>query len=139
MSFNESTAIVALPARARRFRRTSVLIAALGIAVSPFGSLAVAAATYDADWYDWCMSNLDEGSDYCCEHAGGVVRQGACINPDALLQPTAAEAGPATPSTKRPLPDAVGPTFTQVAPAGPTTATNPRAPIGGLPTAVMAP
>ena len=76
------------------------------------------------------MNNLEESSDYCCEHSGGVVRQGACIDPDDLQ---VVEASPTSQPTRRPLPD-VGATFTQVAPA------NPRAPIAGIPTtAVMAP
>ncbi|MDT5197669.1 MAG: hypothetical protein QOF88_1897 [Mycobacterium sp.] len=59
-------------------------------------SLAPAAnAQYDADFYDWCMNNLDEGSDYCCEHSGGVVRSGACIDPDDLL--ATVDVGPSRP------------------------------------------
>ena len=27
-------------------------------------------------------------TDYCCEHAGGVMRNGACINPDDLRVPS---------------------------------------------------
>ena len=27
-------------------------------------------------------------TDYCCEHAGGVMRNGACINPDDLRLPS---------------------------------------------------
>ena len=78
------------------------------------------------------MNNLEEGSDYCCEHSGGVVRQGACIDPDDLQ---VVEASPTSQPTRRPMPD-VGATFTQVAPADPMTP-NSRAPIAGIPTAAV--
>lgn len=135
MANNEFTTTLSRRAHAGSMLRTTVFVAALGAAVGPFGNLAVAGATYDANWYEWCMNNLEEGSDYCCEHAGGVVRQGACINPDDLQ---VVEASPTSQPTRRPLPD-VGATFTQVAPADPMTP-NSRAPIAGIPTtAVMAP
>jgi hypothetical protein len=82
-----TTSASALPGRTRLLIGASLAAAAIGIGAGPLGLAAVASAQYNADWYDWCMNNLDEGSDYCCEHSGGVVRGGACINPDDLRAP----------------------------------------------------
>lgn len=81
------SATASLRTRTRFFIGASLAAAAIGVGAGPLGLAAVASAQYDADWYDWCMNNLEEGSDYCCEHSGGVVRGGACIDPDDLRAP----------------------------------------------------
>lgn len=65
----------------RRLARASLFTAALALAASPFAHPAVARADYNPDFYNWCMHNLTAGMDYCCAHAGGVVRSGACVDP----------------------------------------------------------
>jgi hypothetical protein len=78
-------AAASLSGRTRLLIGAGLAAAAIGLGAGPLGLAAVASAQYNADWYDWCMNNLEEGSDYCCEHSGGVVRGGACIDPDDLL------------------------------------------------------
>ena len=57
--------------------------------------LAVASADYDDHDVESCM-NRNMPTDYCCEHAGGVMRGGACIDPATL------RVGPVqTPPTRR--------------------------------------
>jgi hypothetical protein len=73
--------------RKRRIVRTTVSAAALAFAVSPFGALAVASADYKESDFSACLER-DMPTDYCCEHAGGVMRNGACIDPNDLLQPS---------------------------------------------------
>ncbi len=73
--------------RMRLLAASAMAFAALGLGAGPVELAAIASAQYNADWYDWCMNHLEEGSDYCCEHSGGVVRGGACINPDDLRAP----------------------------------------------------
>jgi hypothetical protein len=80
-----STTTTSLRGRTRLLLGGALAAAAVGIGAGPLGLAAVASAQYNQNWYDWCMNNLDEGSDYCCEHSGGVVRGGACIDPDDLL------------------------------------------------------
>lgn len=70
-------------APARRIVRTTVSAAALALAISPFGALAVASADYKDSDFEACM-NRNMPTDYCCEHAGGVMRSGACIDPATL-------------------------------------------------------
>ena len=41
----------------------------------------------------------DMPTDYCCEHAGGVMRNGACINPDDLWSQAGSRTGGAAGST----------------------------------------
>lgn len=59
----------------------------LALAASPLGALAVANADYKESDFASCLER-DMPTDYCCEHAGGVMRNGACINPNDLLQPS---------------------------------------------------
>ena len=73
--------------RARLIARATVSSAALALAVSPFGGLAVASADYKESDFASCLER-DMPTDYCCEHAGGVMRNGACIDPQDLLQPS---------------------------------------------------
>jgi len=68
----------------RRLVRATLFSAALALAASPFAHPAIARADYNQDFYNWCMSNLSEGNDYCCAHAGGVVKSGACVDPATL-------------------------------------------------------
>ncbi len=63
--------------------RTALFSGALALAVSPFASLAIASAEYKESDFASCLDR-DMPTDYCCEHAGGVMRNGACINPDDL-------------------------------------------------------
>jgi hypothetical protein len=70
-------------ARARWIARTTLSAAALALAISPFAGLAVAGADYKDSDFEACM-NRNMPTDYCCEHAGGVMRNGACIDPATL-------------------------------------------------------
>jgi hypothetical protein len=54
---------------------------------SAFGSIAVASADYKDSDFESCL-NRDMPTDYCCEHAGGVMRNGACIDPETLKVPS---------------------------------------------------
>jgi hypothetical protein len=70
------------PARhacARQLVRATLFTAVLALAASPFAHPAIAHADYNHVFYDWCMSNLGEGNDYCCAHAGGTVNAGGCV------------------------------------------------------------
>lgn len=71
--------------RTRRIVSTGLFAGALALAVSPLASIAVANAEYKESDFASCLER-DMPTDYCCEHAGGVMRNGACINPDDLLQ-----------------------------------------------------
>jgi hypothetical protein len=64
--------------RLRRLACTTTLCVALALAVSPFAHPAIARADYDQQFYKFCISNLGQGVDYCCAHAGGVVKDGTC-------------------------------------------------------------
>jgi hypothetical protein len=87
--------VASLRGRTRLLIGASLATAAIGLGAGPLSLAPAANAQYDADFYDWCMNNLDEGSDYCCEHSGGVVRSGACIDPDDLL--ATVDVGPSRP------------------------------------------
>ena len=82
---NSSNRPVTVPAPARWMARTTLTAGVLALATIPFGALAVANATYKESDFSSCLER-DMPTDYCCEHAGGVMRNGACINPDDLLQ-----------------------------------------------------
>jgi hypothetical protein len=71
----------------RRIVRTTLSAAALALAISPLAGLAVANADYKESDFAACLER-DMPTDYCCEHAGGVMRNGACINPDDLRVPS---------------------------------------------------
>ena len=90
-------------ARIRGIVGAGVVAGAMAFAAGPFGHPAVARGDYsDAD-FEACM-NRNMPTDYCCEHAGGVMRNGACIDPATLR----VEQGPASTSpTRRPLPPGV--------------------------------
>jgi hypothetical protein len=76
----------AVSAPARRIVRTTLSAAALALAISPFGGLAVASADYKESDFASCLER-DMPTDYCCEHAGGVMRNGACVDPETLKVP----------------------------------------------------
>jgi hypothetical protein len=78
--FSSTSTLAQHPSRLP-LRCAGVFAAAVAVA---FDQPALARADYNQNFYDWCMNNLDEGSDYCCENAGGVVRIGACIDPATL-------------------------------------------------------
>ena len=77
----------AVSAPSRWMARTTLTAGVLALATIPFGAIAVANATYKESDFSSCLER-DMPTDYCCEHAGGVMRNGACINPDDLLQPS---------------------------------------------------
>ncbi len=70
-------------APARWVARATLSAGVLALAAGPFGALAAANADYKESDFASCLER-DMPTDYCCEHAGGVMRQGACINPDDL-------------------------------------------------------
>lgn len=110
-----ATTASARPARMRRGVRAGLIAAALALGAGPFGHLAVAHADFNQNWFDWCMNNLEEGHEYCCEHSGGVIRSGACVDPATLR----ASLGPIVTGPTRPLPPVVtGPTLTVMSPVG---------------------
>jgi hypothetical protein len=79
MVTTRATTTPARHARVRRLARDILFTAVLALAA--FAHPAVARADFNQEFYDWCMSNLTGGMDYCCAHAGGVVRSGACVDP----------------------------------------------------------
>ena len=109
-----ATTSPARPARVRRSVRVALFTAAVALAASPFGSLAIAHADFSQDSFDWCMNNLSEGVDYCCEHAGGVVRSGACVDPATLR--IQGSGGSTAQPTRHPLPIVTGPPVTAANP-----------------------
>ncbi len=84
---NTSDRPVTVSVPARWIVRATLTAGVLAFAASPFGALAVANATYKESDFSSCLER-DMPTDYCCEHAGGVMRNGACINPDDLLLPS---------------------------------------------------
>ena len=107
--------------RIRRIVRTAVFSGALALAVSPFASLAIASAEYKESDFASCLDR-DMPTDYCCEHAGGVMRNGACINPDDLRAPSSGvfEQTPTTPTKRPPVTTVPTGVFEQVTKASPT-------------------
>ena len=98
-----NTIIAVGSARVRRLiGGGAVLIAVLAAAAGPFVHPAIARADFDKNFYDWCMNNLGGGNDYCCQHAGGVIRSGTCVDPATLRSQGAS--GPTTTPTGRTLP-----------------------------------
>jgi hypothetical protein len=86
--------------RWHRFMPATFIAATAIIGGSAFGSIAVANADYKDSDFESCM-NRDMPTDYCCEHAGGVMRNGACIDPETLMVPSSAvlQQDPQAPST----------------------------------------
>jgi hypothetical protein len=98
-------------ARIRRVVGAGVFAAAMAFAASPFGHPAVARADYNDADFESCM-NRNMPTDYCCEHAGGVMRNGACVDPATLRVQGPVQTSP----TRRPLPPGVAPPATAVNP-----------------------
>lgn len=98
-------------ARIRRVVGAGVFAAAMAFTASPLGQPAVARADYSDKDFEDCM-NRNMPTDYCCEHAGGVMRGGACIDPATLREQGPVQTSP----TRRPLPPGVAPPATAVNP-----------------------
>lgn len=94
--------------RAARIRRVvsaaGVFAAAMAFTASTLGQSAVARADYRESDFEACM-NRNMPTDYCCEHAGGVMRGGACIDPATLRVQGPVQTSP----TRHPLPTGVAP------------------------------
>lgn len=123
MKLSTSARPVTVFAPARWTARATLTAGVLALAAIPFGALAVANADYKEVDFASCLER-DMPTDYCCEHAGGVMRNGACINPEDLLQPSGGavlEVQPDPPTNRPPLvhTDLSG-TFVEVQPAPPT-------------------
>ncbi len=91
-------------ARIRRVVSTGVFAAAMAFIASSLGQSAVARADYRESDFEACM-NRNMPTDYCCEHAGGVMRGGACIDPATLRQQGPGQTSP----TLRPAPTGMAP------------------------------
>ncbi|MBS1694821.1 MAG: hypothetical protein JST91_21640 [Actinobacteria bacterium] len=89
------------PLRWRRLLPATFIAATAIIGGSAFAGIAVANADYKDSDFASCM-NRDMPTDYCCEHAGGVMRNGACIDPETLKVPSSGvlQQDPQTPPTK---------------------------------------
>jgi hypothetical protein len=96
--------ITSIAAPSRRLLSAALFAAAVALAASAFGHPAVARADFDQNFYDWCMHNLGEGNQYCCEHAGGVIRSAVCVDPATPK----AQGAPAQRTTGHPLPVVAG-------------------------------
>lgn len=95
------------PTPIRRLVRTTVLASGFALAAGLF--VSPANADYKEEDFASCLDR-DMPTDYCCEHAGGVMRTGACIDPETLKN--AVEPGnPAVPPRR--LPDVTGPPLTE--------------------------
>ncbi|OBF53201.1 hypothetical protein A5787_06125 [Mycobacterium sp. 852002-50816_SCH5313054-b] len=55
--------------------------AALALVASPFVAPAIARADFNQQFYEFCITNLGQGNDYCCAHAAGNVKGGSCLDP----------------------------------------------------------
>jgi hypothetical protein len=64
----------------RVVRATSFGVA-FALVASLFAHPAIARADFNQEFYYFCIKNLGQGNDYCCAHAGGVVRGGGCVDP----------------------------------------------------------
>ncbi len=103
MKLSTTNRPVTVSAPARWIVRGALSAGVLALAAGPLGALAVANADYKESDFSSCLER-DMPTDYCCEHAGGVIRNGACINPDDLRLPSGGavlEVQP-TPPTKVP-------------------------------------
>lgn len=93
----------------------AVLIAVLAAGASSFVHPAIARADFDHNFYDWCINNLGGGTGYCCPHAGGVIKNGACVDPATLR--SQGGSGQTTTPTGRTLPIVTALPATAVNPA----------------------
>lgn len=98
---------------ASRIRRlVQATVVASGFALAAGLSTSPAYADYKEQDFASCLER-DMPTDYCCEHAGGVMRTGACIDPETLKN--AVEPGNPAPPPNR-IPDITGPQLTEVDP-----------------------
>lgn len=100
------------PTRIRRLVQTTVAASGVVFAAGLFASHAN--ADYKEQDFASCLER-DMPTDYCCEHAGGVMRSGACIDPETLKNATAV-LDPGNPLPTRRIPDVSGPPLTAVDP-----------------------
>jgi hypothetical protein len=124
MTLSTTNRPTTVSAQSRRMARTTLTAGVLALAAIPFGAIAVANATYKESDFASCLER-DMPTDYCCEHAGGVMRNGACINPDDLLQPSGGAVLETQPNPPKKFPPIVNTdlssgTFVDVQPAPPT-------------------
>jgi hypothetical protein len=83
-------------ARVGRFVRATVFGAALALLAGPFAQPAIARADFNQQFYQFCITNLGQGNDYCCAHAGGTAKGSSCldtatgnvISPAAAVRPS---------------------------------------------------
>jgi hypothetical protein len=68
-------------ARVGRLVCATLFSAALALVVSPFVHPAIVRADINQQFYQFCITNLGQGNDYCCAHAGGTVKGGSCVDP----------------------------------------------------------
>jgi hypothetical protein len=68
-------------ARVGRLVCATCFSAALALFASPFVHPAIARADFNKQFYQFCMTNLGQGNDYCCAHAGGTIKGGDCVDP----------------------------------------------------------
>ncbi len=68
-------------ARVGRLMSAALLSAALALVASPFVAPGIARAEFNRQFYQFCITNLGQGNDYCCAHAGGSVKDGSCLDP----------------------------------------------------------
>jgi hypothetical protein len=99
----------------RRLVQTTFVASGVVLAAGLFGSPAN--ADYKEQDFASCLER-DMPTDYCCEHAGGVMRSGACIDPETLKNATAVF-DPGNPLPTFRVPDISGPPLTAVVDPGP--------------------
>ena len=105
------------PTCLRRLVQTTLAASGFAFAAGLFASPAN--ADYKEQDFASCLER-DMPTDYCCEHAGGVMRSGACIDPETLKNATAVF-DPGNPLPTFRVPDNIGPPLTAVVDPGPAT------------------
>jgi hypothetical protein len=70
-----------------RVASAALFTAALALAASAFAHPAIGRADFDSNYYDWCLTNLKQGKNYCCQQAGGVLNSGGCMDPANIYVP----------------------------------------------------
>ena len=103
------------PTCIRRLVQATLVASGFVLAAGLFASPAN--AEYKEQDFASCLER-DMPTDYCCEHAGGVMRSGACIDPETLKNATVG-LDPGNPLPTRRVPDIAGPPLTAVVDSGP--------------------
>ncbi|SPM28263.1 hypothetical protein [Mycobacterium terramassiliense] len=82
-------------AGAGRLMRATLISAGLALVASPFVMPASARADLNQQFYQFCITNLGQGNDYCCAHAGGNVKGSSCLDPATgnVISPAAVRQG----------------------------------------------